>query len=113
MDHIPQLDFPTVHESLLRSVSLCLDSDPSLIPLSSLPSNSPRSQQTTFGETEDQERDPDDFSFWSDRQARRICEVIKQTFDVDIAPEVVMADANVTALANRILLAKEMLKPTT
>ena len=34
---------------------------------------------------------------------------IKQIFDVDYAPEVVVADANLTALANRILVSKEIL----
>jgi len=56
-----------------------------------------------------EDRDPDDFSFWSERQAKRICTAIKQTFDVEYAPEVVVADANLTALANRILVSKEIL----
>lgn len=56
-----------------------------------------------------EDRDPDDFSFWSERQAKRICTAIKQTFDVEYAPEVVVADANLSALANRILVSKEIL----
>lgn len=56
-----------------------------------------------------EDRDPDDFSFWSERQAKRICGAIKQTFDVEYAPEVVVADANLSALANRILVSKEIL----
>jgi len=35
--------------------------------------------------------------------------VIKQMFDVEYAPGVILADANLTALANRILLSKEIL----
>ena len=106
----------------MRVVPLCLDSDPSLVPLScktltflaktaqlspapvgtDLPSNNPDDLDT-------EDKDPDDFSFWSERQAKRICMVIKQMFDVDYAPEVILADANLTALANRILLSKEIL----
>jgi phosphatidylethanolamine N-methyltransferase len=51
----------------------------------------------------------DDFSFWSERQAKRICCVIKQAFGVEYAPDVVMADANLTSLANRILVSKQLL----
>jgi phosphatidylethanolamine N-methyltransferase len=53
--------------------------------------------------------DPDDFTFWEEKQAKRICLVIEQVFGVEYAPEVVVADANLTALANRILLSKEIL----
>lgn len=108
VDHVANLDLPSVRKSLLRIVSLCLDSDPSLIPLSCQSPMSDEGARTgDGGETDD--RDPDDFSFWSERQAKRICEAIKQTFDVEYAPEVVVADANVTSLANRILSSKEIL----
>ncbi|KAG7443218.1 uncharacterized protein BT62DRAFT_935178 [Guyanagaster necrorhizus] len=106
VDQPSSLDLPSVRETLMRVVPLCLDSDPSLIPLScksSLEGESPAIP------TEAEERDPDDFIFWSERQARRICMAIKQTFDVEYAPEVVVADANLTALANRILVSKEIL----
>jgi phosphatidylethanolamine N-methyltransferase len=53
--------------------------------------------------------DPDDFTFWEEEQAKRICLAIEQVFGVEYAPEVVVADANLTALANRILLSKEIL----
>lgn len=122
VDQPDHLDFSSVHQSLMRVVPLCLDSDPSLVPLScktstflaktaqlspasvgtDLPSNNPDDLDT-------EDKDPDDFSFWSERQAKRICMVIKQMFDVDYAPEVILADANLTALANRILLSKEIL----
>jgi phosphatidylethanolamine N-methyltransferase len=54
-------------------------------------------------------RDPDDFRFWEERQAKRICTAIKEAFDVEYAPQVVLADANLSALTNRILLSKEIL----
>jgi phosphatidylethanolamine N-methyltransferase len=53
--------------------------------------------------------DPDDFTFWEEQQAKRICFAIEQIFGVEYAPEVIVADANLTALANRILLSKEIL----
>lgn len=56
---------------------------------------------------DDDERDPDDFRFWSERQAKRISMAIKQAFGVELTPEVVVADANLGALTNRILVSKE------
>ncbi|KAG5645124.1 phosphatidylethanolamine N-methyltransferase [Asterophora parasitica] len=138
-----ELTFETVRENLMHVVPLCLDSDPSLIPLSckalltpnpndySNPSVHPPTDSGGSGsgagdadpgadgditkgadddpEADDLERDPDDFSFWSEKQAKRICAAIQQVFDVEYAPDVVVADANLTALANRIMLSKEIL----
>jgi len=59
-------------------------------------------------ETDDEYRN-DDFSFWSEQQAKRISMSIKQIFDVEYAPEVIVADANLMALAKRILVSKEIL----
>jgi phosphatidylethanolamine N-methyltransferase len=96
-----RLDFASVRAALLRIVPLCLDSDPSLLPLSARPGAA----------AAEPERDPDDFRFWSERQARRIAGAIAQAFGVEYAPEVVLADANVSALANRILVSTEVLSP--
>lgn len=127
VDQPNHLDISSVRQSLMRIVPLCLDSDPSLIPLSCKTSTTlanaarPSSPHSAVGtdpptsnpdDLETEDRDPDDFSFWSERQAKRICMVIKQIFDVEYAPEVVVADANLTALANRILLSKEILTTT-
>lgn len=87
---------------LLRIVSLCLDGDASLVPLAA------QEDQPVTNE-EENTRDPDDFRFWSERQARRIAGTVREAFGVEYAPEVVMADANVSALANRILVSKELL----
>ncbi|KAJ7454990.1 phosphatidylethanolamine N-methyltransferase [Mycena galericulata] len=110
----PELSFPSVRENLMRVVPLCLDSDPSLIPLSCKMPSTPNTTRQDVGSAQPDDdspddRDPDDFTFWSERQARRICSAIKQTFDVEYAPEVIMADANLSALARRILLSKEIL----
>ncbi|THU85514.1 phosphatidylethanolamine N-methyltransferase [Dendrothele bispora CBS 962.96] len=122
-----ELNFPSVRNSLMRIVPLCLDSDPSLMPLSCKESLTPRqehkdtlspdeqgidsddAENTVPDSSPHEDRDPDDFNFWSERQAKRICSVIRQAFDVEFAPEVVMADANLTLLANRILLSKQMM----
>ncbi|KAF5344522.1 hypothetical protein D9757_008147 [Collybiopsis confluens] len=159
VDTPDEINFGSIRSSLMRIVPLCLDSDPSLVPLackaegaatlkhasglsavgaheeSSIPrarldreneddehspSYSPAedtaadSVSSLPAGTGDQDRtqnpdpDPDDFSFWSENQAKRICSAIKQAFGVDYALEVVVADANLSALANRILLSKQM-----
>lgn len=94
------LDFDSVRSSLIRIVTLCLDQDPSLVPLSS---------KENVSEAESDGRDPDDFRFWSERQAQRISVTIQQAFGIELTPEVIIADANVSALANRILLSHDLL----
>ncbi|KAF9463504.1 phosphatidylethanolamine N-methyltransferase [Collybia nuda] len=112
VDKPAELDFTSVRESLMHIVPLCLDSDPSLIPESCKSPSTPNPNfPSSLGpdDAEADDRDPDDFSFWSEQQAKRICLAIEQLFNVEYAPEVVVADANLTALANRILLSKEIL----
>jgi phosphatidylethanolamine N-methyltransferase len=101
------LDLASVRTCLINIVPLCLDSDPSLVPLSC--GGTHDSSPDTEGDSVAGARDPDDFSFWSERQAKRICTAIEQAFDVEYAPEVIMADANLTRLANRILVSKQLL----
>lgn len=121
-----ELNFSAVRQTLMRIVPLCLDSDPSLIPLSCKDDKTPTLEQgpsisrveldpperaADFDSQSDMEErgpDPDDFSFWSELQAKRICSAIKEAFGVEYAPEVVLGDANLSALANRILLSKQM-----
>ncbi|KAG9097456.1 phosphatidylethanolamine N-methyltransferase [Ceratobasidium sp. UAMH 11750] len=57
------LDLDSVRNSLIRIVTLCLDSDPSLVPLSSgiVPAASSDSTPNS------RSSDPDDFRFWSER----------------------------------------------
>ncbi|KDN42625.1 hypothetical protein K437DRAFT_257809 [Tilletiaria anomala UBC 951] len=55
--------------------------------------------------------DPDDFTIWNVSQARRISSGIKQAFQVDFSPEVVIADANTRKLAEDIVNAKRLLDP--
>ncbi|KAI8996321.1 phospholipid methyltransferase-domain-containing protein [Trametes punicea] len=119
VDKPSQLDFASVRKSLMHIVPFCLDMDPSLIPQSckdpttptpnSLGSDSAPEANGSVGDGEGDVRDPDDFRFWSKRQAKRISSAIEQAFGVEIAPEVIFADANLSALANRILVSKEFL----
>lgn len=104
------LDFDSVREYLAHVVPLCLDSDPSLIPVSCGGTGTVEANSEWDGTTD--ARDPDDFSFWSERQAMRISTAIEEAFGLEYAPEVVMAHANLTALANRILVSKQMLVTT-
>ena len=95
----------------MRIVPLCLDSDPSLIPLSCKveKTSSPLLASDAMPDETDDEYRKDDFTFWSEQQAKRISTSIKQIFDVEYAPEVIVADANLMALAKRILVSKEIL----
>ncbi|KAJ7203599.1 phospholipid methyltransferase-domain-containing protein [Mycena pura] len=118
VDKPTELSFASVRANLMRVVPLCLDSDPSLIPLSCMTPDMPATPRLK-GKVDDaaadespDDRDPDDFSFWSEQQAKRICSAIEQVFGVEYAPEVVVADANLSALARRILLSKEILTGT-
>ncbi|KAF7795113.1 hypothetical protein EIP86_006259 [Pleurotus ostreatoroseus] len=101
VDKPSSLDFASVRASLSKIVTLCLDSDPSLIPLSAR-------AETGSEVAEAEGRDPDDFRFWSERQAKRISVAIHQAFGVELTPEVIIADANISALANRIIVSRDL-----
>lgn len=134
MDKPTTVNFTSVKSSLSHIVTLALDSDPSLVPISckamakaadtSSPDNTrdtananiERSTEAAHGDgsitptEEDGMRDPDDFRFWSESQAVRISKAIKEAFEADLTPEVIIADANLSALANRILVARDLLE---
>ncbi|KAI6009973.1 hypothetical protein EDC04DRAFT_3146121 [Pisolithus marmoratus] len=101
------LDFDSVRECLAHIVPLCLDNDPSLIPLSCGGTGTTETSSDADGAVDGPSSD--DFTFWSEGQAKRISTAIKEAFDVEYAPDVVMADANLTALAKRILVSKQLL----
>lgn len=89
----------------MEIVTLCLDSDPSLVPASSAPTYMPpASTDSDSGQLSD-----DDFRFWSEDQAKHIAKCIKAACDVDIAYDVILADANVSKLASRILASRELM----
>lgn len=129
VDKPATLDFTSVRSSLSHIVTLALDSDPSLIPISCRPLvaielsdiEGPGDDHTdshgqgdavpddSTGADEDTARDPDDFRFWSENQAERISKAIKEAFGVELTPEVIIADANVSGLANRIMVSRNLL----
>lgn len=98
-DEIPILTLEAVRNTLKRLVVYALDEDPSLIPISC-------QIQPTEGTADG--RDPDDFNFWSEKQAKLLAKGIEQVFGVEYSPQVIVADANISALANRILASKEI-----
>jgi phosphatidylethanolamine N-methyltransferase len=104
VDRPTKVDFESARAALAHVVPLCLDGDPSLIP-SSTCSSMDGSQ--TGGEDGG---DPDDFRFWSERQAWRIARVVQEMFGIEYAPDVVMADANLSALAQRIVASRKIVQ---
>ncbi|KAF8262174.1 hypothetical protein EI94DRAFT_1886209 [Lactarius quietus] len=52
---------------------------------------------------------PDDFWFWSERQAWRIVRMVWEMFGVEYVPDVMMADANLSALAQRIIASQQII----
>lgn len=110
VDPPASLDFQSVRWYLIRIVTLCLDSDPSLVPLSSKPPSDQAFESLNNSGTESREAEADDFRFWSEKQAKRISLSINQAFGFEYDPEVILADANVTALAARIMVSKQMLE---
>lgn len=104
VDRPEKVDFESVRSALAHVVPLCLDGDPSLIP-----SSTKHKMNGTADDSEDNGGDPDDFRFWSARQAWRIARAVREMFGVDYAPDVVVADANLTALAERIVASRKLM----
>ena len=58
---------------------------------------------------EDDGRNPDDFTIMDEKQAKRIVSLCEAAFGVEITVDVVVADANVGALARRIVGARSLM----
>jgi phosphatidylethanolamine N-methyltransferase len=104
------MDYVSIRETLMHIVVLCLDFDPALIPSTATSSTDKVLDSGSTGE--DGERQPDDFRFWSEKQAARIALCIQHAFGVEYAPEVVVADANVGSLVRKIMVSRELLAET-
>jgi phosphatidylethanolamine N-methyltransferase len=118
--------YSSTRSTVLNIVCLSLDSDTTLEPKSArqlphfsaqgnyqrgdIPSDKTPSANDhghgTIEEIEDEE--DDDFIIMSEKQAKRIVSLIQAAFEVDISMDVVVADANVGALARRILGARSL-----
>ena len=116
--------FRSTHATLSNIICLSLGSDPALIPRCatsfSTPSHNilpPKIFDT--GDTEesapalkpdlDPTSDPDDFVIMSETQAKRIGSMAELAFGVQLSPDVVIADANVGALARRVMGARSLI----
>jgi len=98
-------DFVGVRSCLLYIISLCLEADPSLLPASAF---DPNNRDVDSINNTDSHPSADDFRFWSEKQAKRIATSIKAVFGVEYSHGVILADANVTTLANRVLATMEL-----
>jgi len=107
VDRPEKVDFESVRATLAHVVPLCLDGDPSLIPTSTACA---RDGNGVVEESGEEGRDPDDFRFWSACQAVRIVRVVRAIFGIEYAPDVVVADANLTALAKRIVASRKLMQ---
>ena len=105
MDRPEKVEFESVRSTLAHVVPLCLDGDPSLIP-----SSTKHKMNGTANDSENDGGDPDDFRFWSARQAWRIARAVREMFGVEYAPDVVVADANLTTLAERIVASQKLMQ---
>lgn len=89
---------------MLQIINICLEADPSLVPTSNV------NADAETGSVDGDAPSADDFRFWSDKQAKRISKSILEAFGVEYSYDVILADANVTTLTNRILATKELLE---
>ncbi|KAH7103765.1 phospholipid methyltransferase-domain-containing protein [Auriculariales sp. MPI-PUGE-AT-0066] len=96
-----QLEFAHIRAWLLRIVRWCLNNDPQLMPKASLTSGN-------YGDGSGEQ--DDDFRFWDETQAQQIADIIKVALDVDYSDKVIIAHANVTSLARRIMASKQLLQ---
>lgn len=87
--------FASVRATLLRLVCSCLGHDAALVPRSATTGNA----------------DDDDFSILDVEQAERLAYAISESCGVELAREVVIADANVSRLARRVVEGRRILRP--
>jgi hypothetical protein len=111
------LAYQEIHKSMIGIVTRSLDSDITLLPKSAQEflaeaediSTTPIQKATTSDLIDKREpeaandRDPDDFSIMSEKQAKRIASLCEMTFGVELSVDVVIAEANVGRLCGRVL----------
>ncbi|KAG6824889.1 hypothetical protein H0H92_005515 [Tricholoma furcatifolium] len=88
-----ELTFETARETLMHVVPLCLDNDHAFqLDLNDTGAGDGDGDEDGGTDApepsaieDDPDREPDDFSFWSEKQAKRICLAIRwQAFDVGV-----------------------------
>jgi len=92
---------PPPLEPVIAEIAAELESD-------SASHSTPRSSADGGLGLEEPLQDEDDFVLMDETQAKHISQMAQWAFGVDINPDVVVADANVTALARRILGARNL-----
>jgi phosphatidylethanolamine N-methyltransferase len=125
-----------IKDLLRKFVVTCLDRDPKLVPRSALHlvGNSGAADLSELDQAPDGRTSDDDFVIFTPDQAQHIayaikevgvilvdllevfffltsCGSIRQAFNVDLVSDVVIADANVSKLAQTIVEAKRVLRP--
>ncbi|UZJ56933.1 hypothetical protein CBS101457_006253 [Exobasidium rhododendri] len=90
---------------LARIIQYALNSSYAYLPRSQ--SGRPEAQDVPDGRRSDS--DPDDFTIWDVKQARRIAKGIYFTFDIEFTSEVIVAEANIRKLANDVIQARQIL----
>ena len=118
-----QDSFRAVHSTLLNIVCLSLDSDPALIPSAAKALQTPEAGSVTSihehnstgandhsltQQVDGHGREPNDFVIMSEIQAKRIVSLTKMAFGVELSNDVVIAEANVEALARRVVGARSL-----
>ena len=105
------LSFDDTYRALGRIVTNALEGDATHAPRSQTgrPQAAPGTTELPAGRQSDE--DADDFTIWERAQAKRIAAGIQQAFDVEYAPDVVVAVANVRRLAQDIVEARRLLDP--
>ena len=119
-----QDSFRAVYSTLLNIICLSLDSDPALVPSAAKALYIPESdsaksihEETYPGaidpsvtqQVDEHGRDPDDFVIMSEIQAKRIVSLTKMAFGIELSNAVVIAEANVEALARRVVGARSLI----
>ncbi|KAG0144326.1 hypothetical protein CROQUDRAFT_660096 [Cronartium quercuum f. sp. fusiforme G11] len=97
-----------IKESVRKLVGYALCLDPTLVPKSLRLSKIDHQESESSKIRDDEE---DDFVVMNYEQARRIRDGIGKVFGFELGVEVVVADGNVSRLAERILGARQLLRP--
>ena len=104
--------FESVRNSLSRTVAFALDCDVNLVPPSTLchlPQDQLDNIENNNNNNKNLSGDDDDMIIMNDNQAQRIANAISQCYNVDFTPGVIIADANLSRLSQRVLDTRRLL----
>lgn len=110
-------DHRTVHDEVATAVALSVDLDVNLAPRCSFPLT-----EEIRVELEDPEllkeptrhvEDNDEFELMDEEQAKRVVHLLGLKFGVELAPDVIIADANIESITRRVLGARSLQRTST